>query len=448
MVMSAATSPRTGGDAGSTAPDPAAPGAVVGPERPALGQPVNRRIRSAIAYDCLYPYTVGGAERWYRTLAEIMSSQGIEVTYLTRQQWDQAEAPEGLQVQVVSGPSSLYDHRGSRRLWPTIKFGLGLGRWLLRHRSDYDVVHVSSFPFWSVLAARLALIGSPTSVVVDWLEIWSWSFWRSYAGTAAGTVGFCIQHLCMRLSTQAVTYANQNAARLAQVTGRPPSIVGGLMPPAPSSAESSSGSLAGAASAMVSDMRPTEAAERSESGFVLYAGRHIQDKGTDLLPEILLAARQVVPGLKMVVTGDGPLRVVLEEKVNSLGLADHVDIRGFVNESELACLMKTAACVVLPSRREGYGMAVVEACSHGTPVVTAAFPENLATDNVVDGLNGWIADPATDAIGRRVGQVVLAGEPLRRGALSWYQERATSAGMDVTARAVAELHTRLAARFS
>jgi len=28
------------------------------------------RMRVCVVYDCLYPYTVGGAERWYRNLAD------------------------------------------------------------------------------------------------------------------------------------------------------------------------------------------------------------------------------------------------------------------------------------------------------------------------------------------------------------------------------------------
>ncbi|HXW59667.1 MAG TPA: hypothetical protein VEJ23_09355 [Solirubrobacteraceae bacterium] len=30
-------------------------------------------MRARVVYDCLFPYTVGGAERWYRNLAERLS---------------------------------------------------------------------------------------------------------------------------------------------------------------------------------------------------------------------------------------------------------------------------------------------------------------------------------------------------------------------------------------
>ena len=52
------------------------------------------RVRVCIVYDCLYPYTIGGAERWYRNLAERLAGSGHEVTYLTLRQWDRGYAPD------------------------------------------------------------------------------------------------------------------------------------------------------------------------------------------------------------------------------------------------------------------------------------------------------------------------------------------------------------------
>ena len=51
-------------------------------------------MRVCVAYDCLYPYTVGGAERWYRNVALRLVAEGYDVTYLTMRQWDDAEAPD------------------------------------------------------------------------------------------------------------------------------------------------------------------------------------------------------------------------------------------------------------------------------------------------------------------------------------------------------------------
>ena len=50
-------------------------------------------VRICLVYDCLFPYTVGGAERWYRNLAERLAADGHEVTYLTLRQWEPGDPP-------------------------------------------------------------------------------------------------------------------------------------------------------------------------------------------------------------------------------------------------------------------------------------------------------------------------------------------------------------------
>src|SRR5881396_1645033 len=84
-------------------------------------------VRICIVYDCLYPYTIGGAERWYRNLALRLAEEGHEVTYLTLRQWDPGEEPDlgGVKVIVVGPRMALYAH-GRRRIAPPLVFGLGV----------------------------------------------------------------------------------------------------------------------------------------------------------------------------------------------------------------------------------------------------------------------------------------------------------------------------------
>src|SRR5438128_10512329 len=113
-------------------------------------------MRICVVYDCLFPYTVGGAERWYRNLAERLAADGHEVTYLTLRQWDRGEQPEaggGVRVAVAGPRMALYTERGRRRIWPPVVFGLRVLAHLMRNRRRYDIVHTCSFPYFSLLAA-------------------------------------------------------------------------------------------------------------------------------------------------------------------------------------------------------------------------------------------------------------------------------------------------------
>ena len=87
--------------------------------------------------------------------------------------------------------------------------------------------------------------------------------------------------------------------------------------------------------------------------------------------------------------GDEDLRLVLagpdkggrgeaERAAAELGVAGRVDFRGHVPQDELAALYRGAACLVFPSRYEGFGLPVLEAMASGTPVVATtagALPE-------------------------------------------------------------------------
>ena len=53
-------------------------------------------MRVCVVYDCLFPHTVGGAERWYRNLAERLAADGHDVTYLPLRQWPRGELAQTL----------------------------------------------------------------------------------------------------------------------------------------------------------------------------------------------------------------------------------------------------------------------------------------------------------------------------------------------------------------
>src|SRR5262245_48885378 len=158
-------------------------------------------MKIAIVYDCLFPNTVGGAERWYRNLADRLRHRH-SVVYLTRRQWG-AEGPETqFETIAVSPRSGLYDQRGRRRIWPPIRFGLGVFWHLLRRGRSYDAVHSASFPYFSLLGAWLALrlVRSRAVLIADWHEVWGREYWRSYLGPVKGRIGFAVERLCARLS--------------------------------------------------------------------------------------------------------------------------------------------------------------------------------------------------------------------------------------------------------
>jgi glycosyltransferase involved in cell wall biosynthesis len=82
---------------------------------------------------------------------------------------------------------------------------------------------------------------------------------------------------------------------------------------------------------------------------------------------------------KLVLVGpDKGARGAAERAADRAGLSRRVEFRDHVPLQELAALYRGAACLVFPSRYEGFGLPVLEAMASGTPVVTTtagALPE-------------------------------------------------------------------------
>jgi glycosyltransferase involved in cell wall biosynthesis len=102
--------------------------------------------------------------------------------------------------------------------------------------------------------------------------------------------------------------------------------------------------------------------EDGSRDYVLYVGAIQARKNPVAAAEAAAAV-----GLPLVVAGparDPSLARDLERR--------GADLRGYVDKTELARLYRGAACLVLPSRYEGFGLPVLEAMACGTPVVAAA----------------------------------------------------------------------------
>src|SRR5436305_1362591 len=165
-------------------------------------------MRVCLVYDCLFPHTVGGAERWYRNVAERLAAEGHEVTYLTLRQWPRgtdAGVP-GVRVLAVGPRMNLYTGP-RRRILPPLVFGLGVLAHLLRRGRGYDAVHTASFPYFSLLAAAAVRPLGRYLIFVDWHEVWTKQYWRDYLGRLGGAAGWRVQRRCVRVRQRAFCFS-------------------------------------------------------------------------------------------------------------------------------------------------------------------------------------------------------------------------------------------------
>jgi glycosyltransferase involved in cell wall biosynthesis len=380
-------------------------------------------MRVCIVYDCLFPHTVGGAERWYRSVAERLTADGHQVSYLTLRQWPRGADPgvPGVDVRAVGPRLRLYARSGRRRTLPPLVFGAGVLWHLLRHGRRYDVVHTASFPYFSLLAAALVRRSARVGLVVDWHEVWTRNYWREYLGPFAGDVGWLVQRLCVRVPQHAFCFSRLHAGRLHDegFDGEVTVLAGEYDGPL--------------------DLEP----EYHSEPLVVFAGRHIPEKRVPAIVPAIARVRAELPQLRAAILGDGPDRPKVLELVAELGLLGVIEVPGFVAIERVDELMGRALCLLLPSRREGYGLVVIEAAARGTPSVVVADPDNAAVELVEDGVNGIVAPSASpEALADAIMRINAAGESLRRSTAGWFAANAHRLSLRSSLEVVAASYRR------
>jgi glycosyltransferase involved in cell wall biosynthesis len=373
-------------------------------------------MRICVVYDCLYPHTVGGAERWYRALAERLRDAGHDVTYLTLRQWPRGTDPGVAGVEVVSvGPRLALYTEGRRRILPPLVFGAGVFLHLVRRGRRYDVVHTASFPYFSLLAASALRRFLRVRLFVDWLEVWTRQYWRDYLGSIGGAIGWRIQRLCVRTRHRAFCLSRLHAERLREEGFRGEIVL-----------------LRGLYAGTTAQPAP-----RPPERLVVFAGRHIPEKRVTAIPGAVAEARHALPELRAEIYGDGPERPELLRRISELGLEHVVKAPGIVASDRVAEALAVALCLLLPSQREGYGLVVVEAGAAGTPALVVAGPDNAAAELIEDGVNGLVvasAEPRVMAEG--IVRIDEAGEMLRTSTARWFARNQRALSIDSSLEAV------------
>jgi glycosyltransferase involved in cell wall biosynthesis len=379
-------------------------------------------MRICLVYDCLYPHTIGGAERWYRALAERLAEAGHEVTYLTLRQWPRGTDPGVPGVQVVTvGPGMALYHEGRRRILPPLFFGAGVFLHLLRRGSRYDVVHTASFPFFSVLGAATAGKLRPFRLFVDWFELWTPEYWRNYVGRGRGALGAAVQRLCVRTRHEAFCFSRLHERRLRDAGFRgEPILLRGLY----------------------DGKRPSGDLDPAEP-LVLYAGRHIPEKEVTAVLPAFAEAKRAAPELHCVVFGDGPERQEVLRQLSELELGEAAQAPGVVPGERVAATLGRALCLLAPSRREGYGMVVIEAAAVGTPSIVVRHPDNAATELITEGENGFVADSSEpEVLAATILRVRAEGDALRERTAAWFRSNASQLSVSSSIKRVLEAYKR------
>lgn len=136
---------------------------------------------------------------------------------------------------------------------------------------------------------------------------------------------------------------------------------------------------------------------------VVCCGRLVANKG---FGNVVRAIARM-PGVKLLIIGDGPERGSLEQLAKRLGAADRVTIAGWLPESaDVYRAMQSAKVFVMNSGSEGGPRAVLEAMALGLPVVATAV--GVMPDILSEGAtrNGYLTSGTPEDLAEKIGKLL------------------------------------------
>jgi glycosyltransferase involved in cell wall biosynthesis len=196
---------------------------------------------------------------------------------------------------------------------------------------------------------------------------------------------------------------------------------------------------------------PAPGAELPRSPFpsICVLGRLVPHKRVELALEAAARIRRDVPDLRVFVAGQGWWETPVRRAAPRLGLGDAVHLLGHVDERTKHAVLATSWVLAMPSLKEGWGLAVVEAAAHGTPAVGFRSAGGLA-EAIVDGVTGLLADDLEELTSqlarviadRRLRERLGRAARARAARFSWPAATSAFAAILEDAVTAAELPTR------
>jgi glycosyltransferase involved in cell wall biosynthesis len=290
----------------------------------------------------------GGAQRVLLTLAEQLPRHGVDTELVVGERRGALAATLPAHVRVVD--------LGQRRLRSAL---LPLVRYLRASRPACLLATLNHANVLALVAARLAGTGTPVVVrVANRL-----TYTEHSRPSRVRPVVLGLAKLLYRRADLVVAVSNAVAEDLTTLMGVPGDLVQVIPNPV----------VPPDLPALTAAPTPHPWLQQGQAGppIVLGIGRLTSDKGFD---DLLRAFSTVRQGrhVRLIILGEGSERSQLERLASDLGVADDVDLPGFVTNPYP--YLAQAAVFVLSSHREGLPGALIQALASGAPVVATDCP--------------------------------------------------------------------------
>jgi glycosyltransferase involved in cell wall biosynthesis len=313
----------------------------------------------------------GGSETYLQRIGAQLAADGVDVTLRTARYpgAPRREVVDGVRISRAGGRYSVY-------IWALLAMTaarLGFGP-LRAVRPDVVVDTQNGVPFLARLLYRRRV-----TVLVHHCHREQWPV----AGPLLGRLGWFVEsRLSPRLNrhNQYVTVSLPSARDLVAlgVGHERIAVVRNGLDEAPAA----------------SLQRPRSAGPR-----VVVLSRLVPHKQIEDALHAVAVLRPRIPGLHLDIVGGGWWHRRLVDHALRLGIADAVTFYGHVDDVTKHDVVQQAWVHVLPSRKEGWALAVIEAAQHAVPTVGYRSSGGL-TDSIIDGVTGVLVDDRAELVDR------------------------------------------------
>ena len=301
-----------------------------------------KRLKIAFLTEFFYPH-IGGCEKRLFEIGRRLASKGHEIHVFTIQydrNLPQEEKIDGVNVHRYAFSRSYISEDSFRSLGGILQYSSASFFKLLG--SKFDLYYANQWPMLHSLCTKP--IASP--FIQEWCEVWDKPLRASI-----------MQRLIKRVGDFNVAVSEFTRQRLVdqlKINFDKISLIPNGV-----------------------DLERFYNSRKKIKGRIIYAGRIVPHKHVELLVKAFQKVKAKIPDAELHIIGSGlSLKSIKQMSKNTKDCYVH----GFLPDEKMVDLFKSSWLFVLPSEREGSGIAALEAMAAGVPFITADFPNNAAKE--------------------------------------------------------------------
>jgi glycosyltransferase involved in cell wall biosynthesis len=181
---------------------------------------------------------------------------------------------------------------------------------------------------------------------------------------------------------------------------------------------------------------PSRLLPRAETPRICVLGRLVPHKQVEHALHVVAVLRDRIPELQLDVVGAGWWSDRLTDTARSLGVTDRVTFHGFLPEQERDAILDASWLLMVPSVKEGWGIAIMEAAARAVPAIAYRSAGGV-TESILEGETGLLVEDLIELVSQT--ERLLGDQEGRLSMGKKARERAMSFGWSESAAAFEQL---------